>query len=142
MNQILIISSCIHKDLSTKQLMLASHLIKQAGYPYEVEIVTAGAYEIPFVINTYEKNKPFDAYMALGLILNANKNHFDYIMSHLNHCFTHFALNNVIVGNGIIAAPTKEDLQMCVESNDACLSAYPSAFNAIDYLLKLKNKMF
>lgn len=62
-------------------------------------------------------------------------------MSHINTCFTQFALNNIIVGNGIISGSNLEDLSAKVNSLDPCLSAYTSAFNAVDYLIQLRNRI-
>ena len=141
MPKILIISSEIHKQLASEQLDLCLALVKNAGYNYQIELLQAGAYEIPFVINTYHQNKPFDGYIALGLILNANPDHYDTIMSHIRYCFTQFALKDIIVGNGIISGSTIEDLNDKIHSSNPCLSAYLSAFNAVDCLIKLKNKI-
>lgn len=141
MSRILIISSEIHKQLASEQLNLCLTLVKNAGYHYEVKLLQAGAYEIPFVINTYHQNKPFDGYIALGLILKTNLDHYDNIMSHIRYCFTQFALNNIIVGNGIISGSTIEELSEKVRGSNPCLSAYPSAFNAVDCLIKLRNEL-
>ena len=141
MSKILIISSGIHKDLASEQLDRCLMLVNNSGYEHHVELLQAGAYEIPFVINTYQRNKPFDGYIALGLILKTNLEHYDNIMSHLRYSFTQFALNDIIVGNGIISVATSEELSNKVRSSDPCLSAYPSAFNAVDCLIKLRNKV-
>ncbi len=138
MPKILIISSQIHEELSSKQLQSCLDLVKKSNYDYEVQVLNAGTYEIPFVINSYAKKKPFDAYIALGLVLKTNADHHDYIMSHIKHSFTHFALNDIIVGNGIISAPTINELAVKIASPDPCLSAYFSAYNAVDALLKIK----
>ncbi|WP_454782634.1 6,7-dimethyl-8-ribityllumazine synthase [Legionella sp. WA2022007384] len=141
MPKILIISSGVHKDLAAEQLELCVTLVKNAGYDYQVELLQAGAYEIPFVINTYHQKNPFDGYIALGLILKINLDHYDNIMSHIRYCFTQFALNDIVVGNGIITGSTIEELSENVRSANPCHSAYPSAFNAVDCLIKLKNKI-
>jgi len=141
MPKILIISSEIHKQLASEQLDFCLTIVKNAGYDYQVELLQAGAYEIPFVIYTYPLNKPFHGYIALGLILKTNSDHYDNIMSHIRHCFTQFALNDIIVGNGIISGSSIEELSGKVHSSNPCLSAYQSAFNAVDCLIKLKNKV-
>ncbi|MCX7090480.1 MAG: 6,7-dimethyl-8-ribityllumazine synthase [Legionellales bacterium] len=141
MPKILIISSVIHEDLASKQLDLCLTLVKNAGYDYQVELLQAGTYEIPFVINMYHQKKPFDGYIALGLILKTNLEHFDNITTHIQYCFTQFALNNIIVGNGIISGSTLEELSEKIHSSNLCLSAYPSAFNAVDCLMKLRKKI-
>ncbi|KTD24227.1 MULTISPECIES: 6,7-dimethyl-8-ribityllumazine synthase [Legionella] len=141
MTNLLIISANIHKELSEKQLTYCVELVKKSTHAYQVEIAAAGTYEIPFIINAYHQKNPFDGYIALGLVLNKNQDHYDFIMSHIKECFTRFALNNIPVGNGIIAAPTFEELASKVDSQDPCLSAYSSAFNAVDYLIKLKNRL-
>lgn len=141
MAKILLISSCIHEELATEQLDLCLSLVKNAGYDYQVELLQAGTYEIPFVINACHQKKSFDAYIALGLILKADLDHYNHIMNHIRYCFTQFALNNIIVGNGIINGATIEELGKKIRSPDPCLSAYPSAFKAVDCLIKLSNKI-
>ena len=48
MPNILLVSSCIHKELAHEQLDYCSSLVKNAGYDYQVELLQAGTYEIPF----------------------------------------------------------------------------------------------
>ncbi|AUH72454.1 6,7-dimethyl-8-ribityllumazine synthase [Legionella sainthelensi] len=141
MAKILIISSCIHKELSALQLSYCIEVVKGSNYEYQIESFPAGTYEIPFVINTFQKKNPFDGYIALGLLLNSNREHYNYIMSHINTCFTQFALNDVIVGNGIISGCDLDDLSNKVNSSNPCVSAYTSAFNAVDYLIQLKKRI-
>lgn len=141
MPNILLISSCIHKDLADEQLNYCSRLVKQAGYDYQVELLQAGTYEIPFAINMYHQKKSFDGYIALGLILKKELEHYNNIMTHIQYCFTQFSLNNIIVGNGIISGATMEELSEKIRSTDPCLCAYSSAFNAVDCLIKLRSKL-
>lgn len=55
MAKILIISSCIHKELAALQLSNCIELVKDSNYEYQIESLQAGTYEIPFVINTFQK---------------------------------------------------------------------------------------
>ncbi len=141
MTKLLIISSNIHKELASIQLKYCLEIVKKSHHNYQVEIAEAGTYEIPFIINSYHQKKPFDAYIALGLILKTNLDHYDYIISHIKTCFTHFSLNNIAVGNGIISGKTLEELAIKINSQDPCISSYPSAFHAVDYLIKLKKNL-
>ena len=136
MPNILLICSNIHKDLAAEQLDLCSSLVKKADYDYQVELLEAGTYEIPFVINAYHQKNSFDAYLALGLVLQADSNHYNDIMTHIRYCFTQFALNNIIVGNGIISAPHMDILKERVENGERV----EEAINAVDYLIRFKNK--
>lgn len=142
MAKILIISSQVHAELSALQLDYCTKLIKEHAYDYVVQHVAAGSYEIPFIINLYEKLKPFDAYIALGLVLKKDIDHFDYIMSHILYSFSRFSLNNIIVGNGIVSAIDSEGLAQKINSPEACLNGYQSAFNAVHALLKIKKNIF
>lgn len=138
MTKLLIISSQVHKTLSSLQLEKCLSLVQASEHDYQVVELAAGTYEIPFVINSYHQHQPYDGYLALGLILEKNKAHYDFIMSHISRSFTHFALNHIPVGNGIISAKTIDDLSVKIESQDPCLSAYPSAFRAVDALIRLQ----
>lgn len=141
MSRILIISSNIHQDLAAKQLANCLALVKKSPYEFQTEIVAAGTYEIPFVIQAYHKKKSFDGYIALGLVIKKNPDHYDYIMSHIKTCFTKFALKNIAVGNGIVTGSDRQELAANIDSSDPCLSAYPSAFHAVDYLIQLNERL-
>lgn len=141
MTKLLLISANIHKDLSARQLAYCERLVKESEHDYQIEVAAAGTYELPFIINAYQQKNPFDGYIALGLVLKTNPEHHDYIMSHIKTCFTRFALNNIAVGNGIVSGSSPEELALKIDSADPCLSAYPSAFRAVDYLVKLKKNL-
>lgn len=141
MSRILIISSQVHKELSARQLNHCIEVVKKTNYSFETEILDAGTYEIPFVIQAYQTKKQFDGFIALGLLLKSNQDHFDYIQSHIKTCFSQFALNQIIVGNGIISGSTLDELAEKIDSSDACISAYSSAFKAVDALIRFKQKL-
>ncbi|MBA2711202.1 MAG: 6,7-dimethyl-8-ribityllumazine synthase [Tatlockia sp.] len=141
MSRILMISSNIHKELSARQLLHCERLVKNSVHEYQIEVTPVGTYEIPFIINTYHQKNSFDGYIALGLVLKTNLDHYNYIMSHIENCFTTFALNSIVVGNGIVCGENLEDIGTKIDSQDPCQSAYASAFNAVDYLIKLKKDL-
>jgi 6,7-dimethyl-8-ribityllumazine synthase len=141
MTKILIISSNIHKTLAKNQLEKCLSVVKKSHHDYQVEIAEVGTYEIPFIINSYQRDNPFDGYIALGLVLKTNIDHYHYIMSHIKECFTTFALNHVPVGNGILAGESLEALEEKIDSPDPCISGYQSAFHAVDYLIGLQKKL-
>lgn len=140
MSKLLIISSNIHKDLSALQLEYCTNLIDKSSssYEYQVEVMNAGSYEIPFVIKSYHEAYPFDGYITLGLILNNNTEHYQTLLSHLRYSFTQFSLNNIAIGNGIITGESKNELLSKLNSEDPCQNGYYSAFKAVDYLIQLK----
>lgn len=141
MDRILIILSKVHDELSKIQRDKCVELVEQSGYLYALHELDAGTYEIPFVIDSYGREKLFDGYIALGLVLKNNSDHFDFVMSHIKACFTHFALQGIIVGNGIVTGSSLDELAMKISSDDPCLSAYASAFKAVDALIKFKKDM-
>lgn len=141
MPKILIISSEVHTQLAAEQLALCKALVNNAGYYYEIESIQSGAYELPFVINTYHQHNPFDGYITLGLILKSNMEHYESIMSHIRYCFSQFALKDILVGNGIISGSSIDELKEKIHSPNPCLSGFPSAFNAVDRLIQLRNKI-
>lgn len=141
MAKILVISSNIHKELALLQRQRCLELLSASTHDSYLELSSAGVYEIPFIIKTYQDKKPFDAYLALGLVLKKNCEHFDYIMSHIKESFSHFALNNIAVGNGIIVGETVDELREKIESDDPCVSAYPSACAAVDYLIRFRENL-
>ncbi|MBA2652822.1 MAG: 6,7-dimethyl-8-ribityllumazine synthase [Tatlockia sp.] len=141
MSSLLIISSQIHKDLSKKQLAHCEALVKKSSHDYQIEVASTGIYEIPFIINAYHQKNCFDGYIALGLVLKTDPDHYQYLTSHIQDCFTAFALNNIAVGNGIVSGASLAELTSKIESKDPCTSGYHAAFNAVDYLVKLKENL-
>lgn len=134
--KILVVSSNYYKDLSAKQLNNCLDLLARSEYEYQVEIVEAGTYEIPAVIQYYHREQPFDGYVPLGLLLKGSTDHYEFIWEHVKSCFIQFAMNGILIGNGIISAPSMEILSSRVENNERV----QEAFNAIDYLIRLKSK--
>lgn len=141
MSKLLLVSSNIHPNLAAKQLENCLKIVRKSVHDYQVEIVQAGTYEIPFVINSYHRENRFDGYIALGLVLTSNREHYHHIMSHISACFTYFSLHNIAVGNAIISADSPEELASKIDNEDPCVCLYPSAFKAIDYLMRMKEKL-
>lgn len=135
--KILIVSSNYYPDLSAQQLANCLTLFKNSDYDYQVEIVEAGAYEIPAVIQYYQQHQPFDGYIALGLLLKGSTDHYEFIWEHIKECFIQFSLSGLMIGNGIISATSMELLKSRVENNERS----HEAFSAIDYLIRLKTKL-
>lgn len=141
MGKILILSSRVHENLAEKQLSHCLEVAKKSTHEIQIEKVAAGTYELPFVIQAYHKQNPFDGYIALGLVLKANLDHYEYIMSHIKTCFTQFALQNIAVGSGIITGIDLQDLANKIDNPDPCVSAYASAFQAVNYLINLMDEI-
>lgn len=134
--KILIIWSNYYGDLAKKQLDICINKLKPYSYQYQVETVNAGTYEIPAVIQHAEHVQPFVAYLPLSLLLKGNTDHYEFIWEHIKECFIKFTLDGLIIGNGIISAPTKDLLKERVENGERI----QEAINAVDYLIRLKNK--
>lgn len=133
---ILIIWSNYYQDLAEKQLEICLSKLKPYDYNYQVETVEAGVYEIPAVIQHYHRLHPFDAYLPLGLLLKGKTDHYDFIWEHIKECFIQFALEGLVIGNGIISSPSMDVLQERVENGERV----QEAIHAVDYLIRLKNK--
>ncbi len=135
-SKVLIVWSNYHKGLAEKQLEGCIQLLKQSDYDHKVETVTAGTYEIPVVMQYYHRNNPFDGYIPLSLLLKGATDHYEFIWEHVKECFIRFALDGLLMGCGVISAPTQELLQSRVESGERT----KEAFNAVDYLIKFKER--
>jgi 6,7-dimethyl-8-ribityllumazine synthase len=134
--KILIVWSNYYKDLAEKQLETCLDKLKQYDFRYQLEPVEAGTYEIPAVIHHYHRIHPFDAYLPLSLLLKGKTDHYEFIQAHVKECFIKFALDGLVLGNGIISASSMEILRERVEEGERV----QEAINAVDYLLRLKNK--
>ncbi|KTC65010.1 6,7-dimethyl-8-ribityllumazine synthase (plasmid) [Legionella adelaidensis] len=133
---ILIVLSNYYKSLSERQLEICLEKIKPYHYNYQVEVVEAGTYEIPAVIQHFHRVHRFDGYLPLSLLLKGKTDHYEFIWQHVKECFIQFALEGLNIGNGIISAPSMEILHERVENGERT----QEAINALDYLIRLKNK--
>lgn len=134
--RILVVCSNYYQDLSANHLEHCLRLLQASKYQYEVEIVEAGAYEIPAVIRAFHQKRPYDAYISLGLLLKGSTDHYQFILDHVRECFIQLTMSGVLLGDGNIYAPSMELLKARVENGERALEA----FKAVDYLLKLKEK--
>lgn len=136
MANILIVWSKYYPDLAQKQLKICLSKLERFDHCYQVETVDAGTYEIPTVIQHYHRVQPFDGYLPLSLLLKGKTDHYNFIWEHVKECFIKFALDGLTIGNGIISAPNMEILQERVENGERT----QEAINAVDYLIRFKNK--
>lgn len=135
--KILIVWSNYYQELAEKQLASCLDLLKSSEYEYRIETVNAGTYEIPTVIQYYHRYDPFDGYIPLSLLLKGKTDHYEFIWEHVKECFVKFSMNGLMIGNGIISAPSMELLRERVENGERVREA----FQAISYLMQLtKNK--
>lgn len=135
-DKILVVWSNYYNTLAKKQLDSCLQILDQSAYEYEVETVEAGTYEIPSVIQYYHSNNPYAGYLPLSLLLKGSTDHYEFIWEHVKDCFIQFALNGLLLGNGIISAPTMEILTSRVENHERVEEAY----RALDYLIRFKAK--
>ena len=136
-NKILVVWSNYYKDLAQLQLDSCLQLLDNFEYEYKVETVEAGTYEIPAVIHYYHQNNPYDGYIPLGLLLKGSTDHYEFIWEHVKECFIKFAMDGLLLGNGIISAPNMEVMTKRVENHERV----EEAVRAIDYLIRMKEKL-
>ena len=134
--RILVVWSNYYAELAEKQLDSCLNLLKQSPYDYVVETVEAGTYEIPTVMQYFHQHEPFDAYIPLSLLLKGSTDHYEFIWEHIKECFIKFAMDGLLLGNGIISAPNMETMIARVENGERV----QEAFNAVDYLIRFKQR--
>lgn len=132
--KVLLVWSDYYKELAKKQLDSCLSLLDGSGYDYDIENVQAGTYEIPVVIQHYHRTNPYAGYLPLSLLLKGSTDHYDFIWEHVKECFIRFALDGLLIGNGIISAPDMSLLTSRVENHERV----KEAFHALDYLIRLK----
>jgi 6,7-dimethyl-8-ribityllumazine synthase len=135
-DKILVVWSNYYNNLAKKQLDSCIELLEQSPYDYAIETVEAGTYEIPVVIQYYHRNTPHAGYLPLSLLLKGSTDHYEFIWEHVKECFIQFALDGLLIGNGIISAPSMEVLTSRVENQERVVEAY----RALDYLIRFKTK--
>jgi 6,7-dimethyl-8-ribityllumazine synthase len=135
-SKILVVWSDYYKELAKNQLDSCISLLNNSEHGYSIEHVEAGTYEIPAVIQYYHQHNPYDGYLPLSLLLKGSTDHYEFIWEHVKECFIKFAMEGLLIGNGIISAPTMEILTSRVENKERV----EEAFHALDYLLRLKGK--
>lgn len=133
--KILVVWSNYYENLAEKQLASCLALLKTSNYDYKVEKVDAGTYEIPAVMQYYHQHAPFDGYIPLSLLLQGSTDHYAFIWEHVKDCFIQFAMNGLMLGNGIIAAPSMDLLTARVEQGERV----KEAFDAVNYLIQFKS---
>ena len=136
-NRILVVWSNYYNDLAAQQLNSCLTRLNQSEYDYTVETVEAGVYEIPVVIQSYHRKHPYDGYLPLGLLLKGTTDHYEFIWEHIKACFITFAMDGVLIGNGIISAPSMEVMRERVGNHERV----EEALRALDYLLRLKERL-
>ncbi|STX50534.1 6,7-dimethyl-8-ribityllumazine synthase [Legionella busanensis] len=135
--RILVVWSNYYEELAELQLESCINLLKKTSYSYQIEKVEAGTYEIPVVMQYYHQHQPFDGYIPLSLLLKGSTDHYEFIWEHVKECFIKFTLDGLLLGNGIISAPTIQILQERVANGERVAEAV----RAIDYLIRFKNKL-
>lgn len=143
MPKLLIICSEIHKELAAKQRILCEQYLKsKTNYPYNIVTYALGTKELPMLIKQHEETLPYDGYIVLGLMTDANQHHYNTVMTHVNTFFTHLAMTKgTIIGDGIITGHDAADLQKKLLSHNPCESAYESAVNAVLSLIESKQDL-
>jgi 6,7-dimethyl-8-ribityllumazine synthase len=136
-SKVLVIWSNYYETLAEQQLESCVQLLKRSHYDYVIETVNAGTYEIPAVIKHYHHYQPFEGYIPLSLLLKGETDQYEFIWEHIKECFIRFTMEGLAIGNGIISAPAMALLKSRVENGERV----KEAFNAVDYLIKLKKKM-
>lgn len=136
-SKILVVWSNYYENLAKKQLDSCLQRLSQTAYEYTVETVEAGTYEIPAVIQYYHHKDPHDGYLPLGLLLKGSTDHYEFIWEHVKECFIQFAMEGLMIGNGIISAPSMDMMTARVENHERV----EEAIRALDYLLCLKEKL-
>jgi 6,7-dimethyl-8-ribityllumazine synthase len=134
--KILIVWSNYYEELANQQLESCVRLLNKSNYEHKIETVEAGTYEIPVVMQYYHRNQPFDGYIPLSLLLKGGTDHYEFIWEHVKECFIQFAMEGLLIGNGIISSPSMELLRERVENEERV----KEAFNAVDYLIRFKEK--
>lgn len=135
--KILIACSNYYKNLAEKHLANCLKYLECFDYDCRIEIIEAGAYEIPAVIQYYHQRQPFDGYISLGLLLKGQTDHYEFIWQHIKECFIQFTLNGLIIGNGVITASSKDILTARVENGERV----EEAVDAVDYLIRLSKRL-
>ncbi len=132
--KILVVWSNYHQGLAEQQLESCVELLEKSIYDFKVETVKAGTYELPSVIYHYHRHDPYDAYIPLSLLLKGKTDHYEFIWEHVKECFIKFTMEGVLIGNGIISAPSMEVMISRIKNKERS----QEAFNAVDYLIQFK----
>ena len=136
-DKILVVWSNYYKDLAEQQLTICQRLLSQAKYAYAIETIDAGTYAIPSVIQSYHRKQPYAGYLPLGLLLKGSTDHYEFIWEHVKECFIQFALNGILIGNGIISAYTMDIMIERIQNEERIAEA----IREIAYLIQLNAKL-
>ncbi len=136
----MIVVSPYYGQVSENLLSGAKYTLNTYGASYEI-VEVSGALEIPLAIKLgiSRREKPFDAYLALGCVIRGETSHYDIVCNESAAGITRLSLDhNAPIGNAILTCDTMD--QAIVRSDPDQKNKGADAVQAIMGLLELKNK--
>ncbi|MEM6710850.1 MAG: 6,7-dimethyl-8-ribityllumazine synthase [Pseudomonadota bacterium] len=102
MAHFLLVEARFYTDLADELAAGAVEALEASGHTYE-RLSVPGALEIPGAIAAAARgNKPFDGYVALGVVIRGETSHYDIVAGESSRALMDLTLNPVLaIGNGI-----------------------------------------
>jgi 6,7-dimethyl-8-ribityllumazine synthase len=106
--KILIISANFYQDISKMLIKGAIEELQHNDIDYEL-IEISGSLEIPAIISMAKKSNQFDGFIALGVIIRGNTDHYDYVCNEVMRGINDLAMNqNLAIGNSVLTCDNKD----------------------------------
>ena len=117
--KVCIVVSEFYSDLSDDFLANCTSYLQEKGIKTIKVVTVPGCFEIPFTINKIFKDKYFDAYIALGILIKGETNHYEYISNAVSNAIMDLNLNlSVPVIFGVLTCENREQVKKRVSKND------------------------
>ena len=137
-SHVLIVEARFYNEVADHLVKGAIEALEKAGATYE-RLTVPGALEIPAALKfgSLRKDKPFDAFLALGCVIQGETSHYDIVTGESARGLTDLALmHDLCIGNGILTCDTM--MQAVVRADPAQKNKGADAANAALALLKIK----
>jgi 6,7-dimethyl-8-ribityllumazine synthase len=139
MPSVLIVEARFYDNIGDLLVRGAKAALEEAGASYE-HVTVPGALEVPAVISIAAKNKPFDAYVALGCVIRGETYHFEVVSNESARGLCELSIKaRLAIGNGIITAENYE--QALARANPDEKNKGGEAVRAALTVLELKNRL-
>ena len=116
MANILIVEARFYEQLNDLLLAGARAAIEAAGHAHET-LTVPGALEVPGAIALAEESGPYDAYVAIGVVIRGETYHFEIVAGESARGIMALTLDGVAIGNGILT--TEDEAQALVRADPA-----------------------
>lgn len=137
MARFLIVEARFYNHLNDMLIAGARAALEAAGH--QVDVVTVpGALEIPGAIALAEQSDMYDGYVAIGVVIRGETNHFEIVAGESARGIMALTMDGIAIGNGILTVENEQ--QAIVRADPAQKDKGGEAAKAALALLDLRSR--